>query len=130
TQALQHRLSVFASRNHLCRYNRGTTGHYRATHHATAKGYLIMSTQDDTLQPEEFSEAAAAAITDAFGRSFRDTSHALAASGLLGVCAPECSGGLGLGLEFAVPIAEAAGKLYLHFPLVEQILLAKAFADT
>jgi alkylation response protein AidB-like acyl-CoA dehydrogenase len=88
-----------------------------------------MNTHDDSLKPEEFAEAAAAAITDALARSFRDTADVLAASGLFGVYAPEHLGGLGLGLEFAVPISEAAGKLQLHFPLVEQIVLAKAFAD-
>lgn len=89
-----------------------------------------MSHQQDSLRPEEFAEAAAAAVADVLGRDARQAAAVLAASGLFGVCAPEERGGLGLGLEFGVPVCEAAGKLQLHFPLVEQLLLARAFADS
>ena len=89
-----------------------------------------MSRQEESLRPEEFAEAAAAAVNDVLGRDFRDTAAVLAAAGLFGVCAQEERGGLGLELAFGVPVCEAAGSLQLHFPLVEQMALAKAFADT
>lgn len=89
-----------------------------------------MSTHDEGLRPEEFAEAAAAAIADAQGRDLRAMAQVLAQAGLTGVCAPEADGGLGLGIAFAVPIAQAAGKLGLAFPLVEQLLLARALAGT
>jgi len=89
-----------------------------------------MSSQEESLRPEEFAEAAAAAVADVLGREPQQAAAVLAASGLLGVCAPEERGGLGLGLEFGVPVCEAAGRLQLHFPLVEQTLLARAFADS
>jgi len=89
-----------------------------------------MSRQEDSLRPEEFAEAAAAAVNDVLGRGVRDTAAVLAAAGLFGVCAQESRGGLGLGLTFGVPVCEAAGSLQLHFPLVQQMVLAKAFADS
>lgn len=89
-----------------------------------------MSYQEESLRPEEFAEAAAAAVADVLGREPREVAAVLAASGLLGVCAPQERGGLGLSLEFGVPICEAAGRLQLHFPLMEQMLLARAFADS
>ncbi|HBP29699.1 MAG TPA: hypothetical protein DD666_09820 [Advenella kashmirensis] len=82
------------------------------------------------MRPEEFAEAAAAAVSDVLGRGVRDTATVLAAAGLFGVCAQESQGGLGLGLAFGVPVCEAAGSLQLHFPLVQQMVLAKAFADS
>ncbi len=89
-----------------------------------------MTMQDDSLRPEEFAEAAAAAIEDAQGRSVRDAARVLAEAGLLGISAPEDDGGLGLGLAFALPIAEVGGKLQVDFPLVETLVLAKALAGT
>lgn len=83
---------------------------------------------DDSLRPEEFAEAASAAIVDALDREVRDAARVLAEAGLLGVCADEDSGGLGLGVAYALPIASAAGRLLPRFPLVEQMLLAKAFS--
>ncbi|WKU20053.1 acyl-CoA dehydrogenase family protein [Advenella alkanexedens] len=89
-----------------------------------------MSSQEEGLRPEEFAEAAAAAVADTQGRDFRDAAAVLATSGLFGVCATEESGGLGLGWPFGVAVCEAAGKLQLHFPLVEQMVLASVFANT
>lgn len=80
------------------------------------------------LRPEELAEAAEAPIEDAKGRAPRDAARVLAEAGLTGVAAAEADGGLGLPIAFALPIAEAAGRLQLRFPLVEQILLARAFA--
>ena len=82
------------------------------------------------LRPEEFAEAAEAPIEDAKTRAPRAAARVLADAGLTGVCAAEADGGLGLPLAFALPIAEAAGRLQLRFPLVEAMLLARALAGT
>src|SRR6516225_1831655 len=89
-----------------------------------------MSTTDNDLKPEEFGQAAAAAITDAQTRTFRDAARVLADAGLCGVCASEDAGGLALGIEFALPIAAEAGRLRLQWPLLETILVAKALGDS
>lgn len=85
-----------------------------------------MSTTDIELTPQELSAAAAEAISDAQTRDFRDAASVLALAGLCGVCADEGAAGLGLGIEFAVPIVAEAGKLRLQWPLLETILIAKA----
>lgn len=85
-------------------------------------------TADLGLRPEEFAEAAEAPIEAAKACELRAAARVLAEAGLIGVSAPEADGGLGLPIDFALPIAEAAGRLQLRMPLVEQILLAKAFA--
>jgi len=89
-----------------------------------------MSATDNDLQPEEFAQAAADAIADAQARGFRESATVLANAGLCGVCAKEDAGGLGLGIEFALPIVAEAGKLRLQWPLLETILIAKALGDS
>jgi alkylation response protein AidB-like acyl-CoA dehydrogenase len=89
-----------------------------------------MTTTESDLRPEEFAEAAASAIADALGRNPRDAAAVLANAGLLGVCADEADGGLGLGIAFALPIAIEAGRLQLAFPLIEQMLVARALAGS
>lgn len=89
-----------------------------------------MSMSDNDLKPEEFAQAAAEAIADAQTRDFREAARVLANAGLCGVCAPEAAGGLGLGIEFALPIVAEAGKLRLQWPLLETILVAKALGDS
>ncbi|WP_028209206.1 acyl-CoA dehydrogenase family protein [Paraburkholderia nodosa] len=89
-----------------------------------------MTMRDDGLKPEEFAQAAVAPIDDAKSRSPREAARVLAEAGLMGVCACEDDGGLGLDIDFAVPIVHAAGKQQLRFPLLEQIALAKAFGGT
>lgn len=89
-----------------------------------------MSNTDNDLRPEEFGQAAAAAITDAQARGFRDAAQVLAGAGLCGVCASEEAGGLALGIEFALPIVAEAGKLRLQWPLLETILVAKALGQS
>lgn len=85
----------------------------------------------EELHPEEFAQAAEAAINDALTR---DGAHAmlavLAEAGLCGVIANEDDGGLGLDLRYALPIAHTAGRLRLPLPLTEQLLLARALAGT
>ena len=73
------------------------------------------------LKPEEFGQAAAAAITDAQARTFREAAQVLANAGLCGVCASEDAGGLGLGIEFALPI-----EPYPYDPVKAKQLLAEA----
>ncbi|MEJ8824913.1 acyl-CoA dehydrogenase family protein [Variovorax humicola] len=89
-----------------------------------------MSMSDNDLKPEEFAQAAAEAIKDAQTRGFRDAGQVLATAGLCGVCALEDAGGLALGIEFALPIVAEAGKLRLHWPLLETLLIAKALGDS
>lgn len=89
-----------------------------------------MSTLDVSLRPSDFAEAAIAAIEDAQTKSTHEAAQLLAQAGLTNICVPEALDGLGLDISFAVPIARAAGKLRFQFPLVEQILLAKALAGT
>src|SRR5690554_5615735 len=85
---------------------------------------------DDSLRPEDFAEAAGAAIADTEGKSFAEKTAVLAGNGLFGVTVAEEKGGLGLDLSFAIPIVAVAGKLQLRYPLVEQMLLAKALAES
>lgn len=86
---------------------------------------------NEELRPEEFAQAADAAITDALTRQDPAAmAQVLAQAGLTGVMAMEDDGGLGLSLDFALPIAHAAGRLRLPLPLPEQILLARALAGT
>ncbi|QHE84213.1 acyl-CoA dehydrogenase family protein [Hydrogenophaga sp. BPS33] len=89
-----------------------------------------MSTTDHDLKPEEFGQAAAAAITDALAHDFRGAAQVLASAGLCGVCATEDAGGLALDIAFALPIVAEAGKLRLHWPLLETVLIAKALGDS
>lgn len=89
-----------------------------------------MTTSDNDLKPEEFAQAAAAAITDAQTRNFREAAQVLANAGLCGVCALDDAGGLALGIEFALPIVAEAGRLRLQWPLLETILIAKALGDS
>ncbi|MCY0853136.1 acyl-CoA dehydrogenase family protein [Cupriavidus sp. D39] len=89
-----------------------------------------MTTRDDDLRPEEFAQAACEAICDALARDAGEAVRVLAEAGLFGVCAAEDDGGLGLPINFALPIVHAAGKLQLRTPLPEQILLARALAGT
>lgn len=85
----------------------------------------------EELRPEEFAQAADAAITDALSRAdAHEMAAVLAQAGLCGVMADEADGGLGLDLAFALPIAHAAGRLRLPLPLAEQMLLSKALAGT
>ncbi|QKV54565.1 acyl-CoA dehydrogenase family protein [Comamonas antarctica] len=88
-----------------------------------------MTQQDQGLRPEEFGEAAEAAITDALQRPADAHAGVLAAAGLFGVCAPEDAGGMALPLAFAVPVVQAAGRLRLRFALAEQIVLARHLPD-
>lgn len=81
------------------------------------------------LRPEEFAEAADAAIGDALNQAPEARLGVLAAAGLFGICADEASGGLGLPLGFAVPVVQAAGRLRLRLALAEQIVLARHLPD-
>ncbi|MBW8271033.1 acyl-CoA dehydrogenase family protein [Caldovatus aquaticus] len=67
--------------------------------------------------------AAACAGLDAAGAARR-----LAADGILGLLAPEETGGLALPLPAAAPVAAADAAELLAFPLVEALLLARLLA--
>ncbi|MEZ5650873.1 MAG: acyl-CoA dehydrogenase family protein [Burkholderiaceae bacterium] len=82
------------------------------------------------LNPAEFADTAnavMAACRDAAGAPAR--ARLLGEAGLLGVLAPESAGGMALPIAFAVPVLEAAGFQQLEYPLLEAMLLARAFGD-
>lgn len=85
---------------------------------------------DIDLKPEEFAEAATDVIAAAQAGDFRTAAKVLADAGLCGVCASEEAGGLGLGIEFALPIVAEAGRQRLQWPLLETILVAKALGSS
>ncbi|MGC0223017.1 acyl-CoA dehydrogenase family protein [Pseudooceanicola nitratireducens] len=83
----------------------------------------------DDLDPKEFEETAAAVVDAcASANDAKARGALLGEAGLIGVTAPEEAGGLGLPLDFAVPVLSAAGAGLLGFPLIEAVLLAKALA--
>ncbi|MBN8873389.1 MAG: acyl-CoA/acyl-ACP dehydrogenase [Rhodospirillales bacterium] len=77
-----------------------------------------------------FAETARQAVASCAAKPVRDRASQLAGDGLLGILAPESAGGLDLGLDFAVPVMEAAGAGLLGFPLAETLLLGAAFGAT
>lgn len=87
-------------------------------------------TTDQDLRPEEFGQAAAAVIADAKARPASEAAQVLAGGGLCGVSAAEDAGGLGLSVDYALPILVEAGKLQLQWPLLETILVAKALGNS
>ncbi|WP_028602919.1 acyl-CoA dehydrogenase family protein [Ottowia thiooxydans] len=87
-------------------------------------------TTDQDLRPEEFGQAAAAVIAEAQTRPAREAGEVLAGGGLCGVGAAEEVGGLGLGVEYALPIIAEAGKLQLQWPLLETMVIAKALGSS
>lgn len=86
-----------------------------------------MSNSTITIAPDEFSATASAAVRACSGLDPSAAARCLAADGLLGVLASESVGGLGLPLDYAVPVAAEAGAGLLGFALVETLLLARAF---
>lgn len=80
------------------------------------------------LDPEEFAGSAARAVAACAALDPAARAARLAEDGLLGVIAEEAVGGLGLGLRFALPVAQAAGAGHLAFPLIEALLLARHLA--
>ncbi|ETR79148.1 hypothetical protein X566_14780 [Afipia sp. P52-10] len=89
-----------------------------------------MTTRDDGLSPADFAATAARAVAACEGQSVPEQGAKLAGDGLLGVIAAEDVGGLDLPLSFAVPVAAAANAGLLAFPLVENILLARALSKS
>lgn len=84
----------------------------------------------DDLDPRDFEATARSAVESCAAQDdLRARARLLAEAGLLGVIAPESVGGLGLPLDFALPVAAAAGEGLLAFPLIETLLLARALAS-
>ncbi|UWR35555.1 acyl-CoA dehydrogenase (plasmid) [Sulfitobacter sp. W027] len=80
------------------------------------------------LNPNEF-EATAKAVMQACAAAEPEGRAALLAeAGLIGVSVDESVGGLGLPLDFAVPVLAAAGDGLLGFPLIDAMLISRAFA--
>ncbi len=80
------------------------------------------------LSPDDFLTSASQAVAACAALDPAGSALRLAEDGLLGVLAPEDSGGLGLPLAFAVPVCAAAGAGLLGFPLIETLLLARLVA--
>lgn len=81
------------------------------------------------LDPKEFEDTAQSVVEaceNAEGIAAK--AGVLAEAGLIGVSAPEEVGGLGLPLDFAVPVVAAAGAGLLGFPLIEAMVLSRALA--
>ncbi|WP_109467196.1 acyl-CoA dehydrogenase family protein [Albibacillus kandeliae] len=86
-------------------------------------------TTDTELNPEDFVETARAVTTAcAEAAGLPERMDLLAEAGLTGILAPEAVGGMDLPLGFAVPVLRAAGGGFLAAPLLECMLLARAFA--
>jgi alkylation response protein AidB-like acyl-CoA dehydrogenase len=79
--------------------------------------------------PADFADTARRAIAACRGKDVAEQARLLAADGLLGVCAGEDVGGLGLPVAFAVPVARAAGAALLSFPLIETLLLTSTLGS-
>lgn len=84
---------------------------------------------DVDFSPEDFSDTARAVVEACAGAADPSARTALLAeAGLTGILAAEADGGMGLPLDFAVPVLRAAGAGFLAAPLLETMLLAQAFA--
>ena len=83
----------------------------------------------DDLDPKEFEDTARVVVEAcAAAETTKARATLLAEAGLIGVSAPEDAGGLGLPLNFAVPVAAAAGAGLLGFALIEAMVLSKALS--
>lgn len=84
---------------------------------------------DHDLTPDDFTDTARAVMDACAGAgSTAARMSLLAEAGLTGILAPEAAGGMDLPLGFAVPVLAAAGRGFLAAPLLETMLLARAFA--
>ena len=88
-----------------------------------------MSDVLEELRPSDFVESAARAVEACAGLPLAGQARRLAEDGLIGILAPEASGGLGLGLPFAAAVATQAGARLLGFPIVESIVAAHCLAQ-
>ena len=68
-----------------------------------------MAMMETGLDPAEFAESARRVVEACAGKDAAGCATLLAEAGLLGVLAPEETGGLGLPLPFALPLLQAAG---------------------
>ncbi|MGB3500610.1 MAG: acyl-CoA dehydrogenase family protein [Mesorhizobium sp.] len=83
----------------------------------------------DLPAPQEFADAARAAIAACEGLGIRETAQRLAGDGLAGAIADEAVGGLGLPFDYAVPLLAAAGSSLLTFPLLETLVASRLLPD-
>ncbi|OWU84512.1 hypothetical protein ATO6_12590 [Oceanicola sp. 22II-s10i] len=86
---------------------------------------------DLDFSPADFADTASAVVAACSDAADLPARMALLAeAGLTGILAPESAGGLALPLDYAVPVMQAAGAGFLAAPLMETMLLARAFGDT
>lgn len=82
------------------------------------------------LDPNEFQETGLAVVQACKEVATPgERAQILGEAGLLGVLAPEETGGLGLPVDFALPLSAAAGEGLLGFALIETLLLARAISS-
>lgn len=77
-----------------------------------------------TEEQRAFADSAARSFSQCAGASPSDVFRRVAGDGFLSMLVPQDSGGLGLTLRSALPVARAAGRHLLGLPLVEAILMA------
>jgi alkylation response protein AidB-like acyl-CoA dehydrogenase len=87
-----------------------------------------MALTSDELSPDEFSKTASEAARVCVALDIGARAERLAGDGLLGILAGEATGGMELPLQYAVPVVSKCSEALLSFPLVETLLLARAFA--
>ncbi|HWK66871.1 MAG TPA: acyl-CoA dehydrogenase family protein [Rhizobiaceae bacterium] len=87
-----------------------------------------MELEFNGMTPADFIDTARRAIAACEGKTMTEQAALLAGDGLLGICAPEGAGGLGMPLAFAVPVAQAGGGSLLAFPLIEMLVIARCLS--
>ena len=85
-----------------------------------------MNSEFNGLVPADFAATATQAVAACAGLGVAEQAKLLAESGLLSIHLPEADGGMGLPAAFLVPVAEAAGRALLAFPLIETLLVSSA----
>ena len=76
----------------------------------------------ETEEQRAFAAAASRGFETCAGLPAGEILRLVVGDGFLGLLAPEATGGLGLGLRAALPVARAAGRHLLVFPLVEAMI--------
>jgi len=87
----------------------------------------VIEDLSETEEQRAFAAAASRGFETCAGLPAGEILRLVVGDGFLGLLAPEATGGLGLGLRAALPVARAAGRHLLVFPLVEA-MIATGFA--
>ncbi|MEO3385037.1 acyl-CoA dehydrogenase family protein [Mesorhizobium sp. CAU 1741] len=85
-----------------------------------------MTVEFNGMVPSDLAGTAEKAIAACADKSLAEQAGLMAADGLLGICASESVGGLGLPLAFALPLAVESSRAMQRFPLAEVLTLTAA----